>query len=187
MTLEELKALPPERQKELASKIKGIRQKAKTVNYSALYGVGAKKLARSTGISVRDAQNLLEAFWKINWAVKAVAGQQYIKHLPNGEMWVKNSVSGFYHSLRYEKDVWSTVNQSTGVYCFDKWIALCRSRGIRVCMQFHDEQAFYFPDGEDERYYGILKGSIATLNKHLKLNVPLDVDVKFGKNYAEVH
>lgn len=167
--------------------VKAKRGPWKQTNYSGIYGVGAKKLARSLKCSVSEAVLLLEAYWKRNWSVRAVAKEQYIKHLPDGSMWLKNPVSGFYISLRNERDVFSSLNQSTGVYCFDKWIALCRAKGVKVRFQFHDEQGFSCPKGTEEKHRGILKGAIATLNKHLKLNVPLDVDVQFGENYARIH
>lgn len=176
-----------ESDEERFKRISKVRQTAKTVNYSSLYGVGAKKLSRTAKISVKDAQLLLEAFWKINWAVRAVAQKQFTKELRNGELWVKNPVSGFWHNLRYEKDIWSTINQSTGVYCFDKWVALCKQKGVQVCMQFHDEQANPVVIGQEKQHEKILQGAIETLNGMIKLNVPLGIDVKFGINYAEVH
>lgn len=38
-------------------------------------------------------------------------------------MWLFNPVSKFWYSLRYPKDIFSTLNQGTGVFCFDTWIA----------------------------------------------------------------
>ena len=39
----------------------------------------------------------------------------------------------------YEKDAFSTINQSTGSYCFDKWVAYYRMRRPNIVGQFHDE------------------------------------------------
>ena len=109
MTFEEMQKLKPDKQQELFKALGKVRDQAKTTNYSALYGVGAKKLARELGISVSDAARLLEAFWEVNWAVRATAKEQYLKTLKDGSIWLKNPVSGFYYNLRYEKDVWSTL------------------------------------------------------------------------------
>jgi hypothetical protein len=35
-------------------------------------------------------------------------------------MWLYNPVSKFWYSAIY-KDIFSTLNQGTGVYCFDTW------------------------------------------------------------------
>lgn len=187
LTLEEMKKLPKEEQKALAKRIKGIRQAYKTVNYSAVYSVGSKKLARTTKLSVKDAQALLEAYWQRNWSVKAAVKDFYVKTLPNGEMWLKNPVSGFYISLRYEKDLFSSANQSTGVYCFDTWVALCRNRGVKLCGQWHDEQLNPVKIGEESNHKTVLKDAIEKTNDRIKLNVPLDVDVNFGPSYSSVH
>ena len=189
MTFEEMKSLKPDKQKELFKSLGKIRDQAKTTNYSALYGVGAKKLARELGISVGDAAKLLEAFWEVNWAVKAVAKDQYIKTLKDGSTWLKNPVSGFYYSLRYEKDIWSTLNQGTGVYCFDTWLAYCSAYEIEIVAQMHDEILAECDDDEQsikdtkER----MQNAITKTNEKVKLNVKLAIDVQTGYNYASVH
>ena len=73
-----------------------------------------------TGMSKSEAKKLLEAFWSRNWAIEKVASSLRVRELFNG-MWLKNPVSGFWYSLRSDKDRFSTLNQSTGVYCFDSW------------------------------------------------------------------
>ena len=125
----------------------------------------------------------------MNWAVKAVAKDQYIKTLKDGSTWLKNPVSGFYYSLRYEKDIWSTLNQGTGVYCFDTWLAYCRSYGIEIVLQMHDEILAECDDDEQsindtkER----MQNAITKTNEKVKLNVKLATDVQTGHNYAQCH
>jgi hypothetical protein len=167
--------------------IKPIRKRFKATNYSAVYGVGAPKLARELGIKEKEAKKLLDAYWERNWSVKKVAESQEVRVI-GGEMWLKNPVSGFYHLLRYKKDVFSTLNQSTGVYCFDTWVAYVRSRGVQVVAQFHDEIVLVEKDGlNTDHVVEQLNQAIEKTNQKLKLNVPLGIDVKVGKCYAEVH
>lgn len=176
----------PETPEERYKRIHAIRKKAKVVTYSALYGVGKVKLARSTGMTEAEAEKLLEAFWRINWAVQKVAGSSK-KKLALGQTWIKNPVSGFWHSLRYDKDSWSTLNQSTGVYCFDTWLAFCRAYGSVISAQFHDEQLAPVKIGQEARTRELFKKAIVKVNEKLKLNIDLDVDVQFGGDYAQVH
>ena len=186
MTLEEMKSLPEDKQKEIISRIKAVRKKAKVVSYSAMYGVGATKLARGIESSKAEAQQLLDGFWKLNWAIEKVASKQKIKIIGNS-MWLYNPTSGFWHSLRADKDTWSTLNQSTGVYCFDTWLYFTRTLGLPVAFQFHDEQGVPVKKGEEHMAKETLKDAIGYVNKKLKLNVLLDVDVQFGDNYGKVH
>jgi len=166
--------------------LKSLRKNYKVVNYSATYGVGAAKLARETGMSKKEAQKLLDAFWSRNWSVQKVATTLRKRELFGG-MWVQNPVSGFWYSLRSEKDRFSTLNQGTGVYCFDNWVKKCREKGIKTVGQFHDEIIALVKEGDQIETAMNMNCSIQELNEQLKLNVDLGVDAQFGKTYAEIH
>jgi hypothetical protein len=166
--------------------LKALRKNYKVVNYSATYGVGAAKLSRTTGMAIPHAQSLLDAYWKRNWSVKAFSESQSIRKI-NGSMWVQNPVSGFWHSLRYEKDVFSTLNQSTGAYCFDKWVAYYRTRRPNIIGQFHDESINLVKEGEQNEHSDALNWAIEKLNQELKLNVDLGIDIQYGQRYSDVH
>lgn len=166
--------------------LKALRKNYKVVNYSATYGVGATKLARTTGMSVGEAKKLLDAYWERNWAITKLANDMYPRER-DGKKWLKNPVSGFYLSLRSDKDKFSTLNQSTGVYCFDMWVGLCRMNGVQTIGQFHDEIIALVKDGDEQQTQETMEESIDGLNAILKLNVPLGIDAQFGINYAEIH
>ena len=102
-------------------------------------------------------------------------------------MWVQNPVSKFWHSLRFEKDAFSTINQSTGAYCFDRWVALYRSHRSNIVGQFHDESINVVKKGDENEHTTALQWAIEKLNEQLKLNVDLGIDIQYGQNYAEVH
>ena len=166
--------------------LKALRKNYKVVNYSATYGVGAPKLARETGMRKSEAKTLLEAFWSRNWAIEKVASTLRVRELFNG-MWLKNPVSGFWHSLRSDKDRFSTLNQSTGVYCFDSWVKECRGMGLETIGQFHDEIIVLTKEGDEDKTENIMQMSINNVNDAINLNVPLGTDVQFGKTYADIH
>ena len=166
--------------------LKSLRKNYKVVNYSATYGVGAAKLSRTTGMPIPQAASLLAAYWKRNWSVKAFSEAQQIRKI-NGEMWVQNPVSKFWHSLRYEKDVFSTLNQSTGAYCFDKWVAYYRTKSPNILGQFHDESINQVRKGGEQEHSSNLQWAIKKVNQELKLNVDLGIDVQYGITYSEIH
>ncbi len=169
-----------------AKNLKPLRTQFKTANYACIYGVGAAKLARDLGISKSEAQALIDAYWARNWAVKALVDDLEIKHL-NGEMWLFNPVSKFYYSLRFKKDAFSTLNQSTGVFCFDSWIRQWRKVRPQLIAQFHDEIISGIPSGKEDAYSKILRHALEQVNAELNLNIKLDIDIQYGKNYAEIH
>ena len=166
--------------------LSALRKNYKVVNYSATYGVGASTLSRNTGMHTKDAKKLLEAFWSRNWSVYEVASKARTRDL-FGSTWLYNPVSEFWYSLRSDKDRFSTLNQGTGVFCFDSWVSLCRERGIKTIGQFHDEIIALVPEGEEEQTKVTMEKAIENLNQKLELNVPLGVDAQFGKSYADIH
>ena len=186
LTFEEMKNLPFEEQKKIHKYLKSVRKPYKVVNYSSLYGIGAAKLARGTGMSSKEAKALLDAFWSRNWSVEAVAKSLRVREL-FGSMWLYNPVSHFWYALRSDKDRFSTLNQGTGVFCFDTWVALCRKNGINTIGQFHDEIIALVEDGKQDEVAAIMHGAAAKLNEKVKLNVPLGCDAQFGKTYASIH
>lgn len=186
MKLEEMQKLSEAEQEKLFKKIDAARKKGKSTNYSAMYGVGAPKLARELKVSVSEAKELLKAYWKRNWAVKTYAENATVK-IVNGQDWVYNPVSKFWYSLRSHKDIWSTTNQSTGVYCFDLWIKETLKRRKQITGQFHDEQILEVRLGNREKATALLQEAIQAVNDKLKLNIQLGIDVKFGHRYSDVH
>ena len=95
-----------------------VRHLYKTANYACIYGVGAFKLSKTLDITQAEAKAIIKAYWEKNWSVKQVADDQKVRTIGK-QMWILNPVSNFWYSLRYEKDKFSTLNQGTGVYCFD--------------------------------------------------------------------
>lgn len=169
-----------------AKNLKPIRKNYKQANYSAIYGVGAPKLARETKVPVKEAQKLLDVYWERNWSVKKVSEDTITKRLGK-EMWLFNPVSRFWYSLRNQKDIFSTLNQGTGVYCFDSWIMAFRRKRPQLTAQFHDEVVLCIKVGAEDKCRKLLTEAIEEVNSNLKLNVTLSVDIQFGKTYAEIH
>ena len=104
-------------------------------------------------------------------------------------MWLLNPISKFWQPLRYFKDIFSTLNQSTAVYVFDCYLKEVLKYFDNIMLQVHDEFLMYFDSTlySQEDVLKILKECINTVNKKLKLPIPLDVSADFGTNYAQCH
>lgn len=163
-----------------------IRKEYKQVNFSGIYGIGAPKLSKAIKKPLKEAQELLQAYWKRNWSVKKIAEDQKIKRY-KGEMWLVNPVNKFLYSLRYEKDKFSTLNQGTGSYVFDRFLKEVLKRRDQINAQFHDEGVFEIKLGNRERMISLLEESVEAVNKKLRLNAEVRIDYKFGKTYADIH
>lgn len=177
---------PEFKQSPLYKALAGIRKQYKAVNYSCVYGAGGPTVARGAGCSEAEGYKLVDAYWLRNWSVKAIAEDQEVRVF-NKRKWLYNPVSRFWYSLRHEKDRFSTLNQGTGVYCFDMWVQKVRSRKMPIIGQFHDEIIALVRKGIREKVTKCLKWAIGEVNKDLKLNRELDVDVQFGDSYSAIH
>jgi hypothetical protein len=176
--------------------ISSIRNIYKSGNYSLQYGTGIPKLAKTAGISREQAALVYKAYWEKNWAVKKVASVQTVKTV-NDQMWLFNPVSKLWYSLRYEKDIFSTLVQGTASYVFDLWVEYILKEREQLTAQFHDEIVLTVKKGyssfntETKKWEGpivdFLKNMIKKTNDELKLNRELDIDVQFGRAYAEIH
>ena len=165
---------------------KGVRHKAKTVNFSATYGAGVSKIALTANIPLKEAKLLHSIYWKRNSAVKKTAENANVKEI-RGKKWLYNPVSGFWYSLRAEKDRFSTLNQSSGVFCFDMYILAARKKGIKISLQMHDEILFNLYEKDKDAVSKLLKDCITEVNEKVKLNVPLNISMDYGHSYADCH
>lgn len=172
--------------KKLMNKLKEARSRGKTTNYSSLYLVGSVTLARTLGISKKEGQALIDAYWKIHWAVKKVSESFEIKTVKK-QMWIFCPISGFWHPIRNRKDAFSVVNQSSSVYCFNIWLWNITQQSVWPILQTHDDLMLRCKKSEAKKYSGIINEAMEKTNKQLKLNVKLGCDVEIGDSFAETH
>jgi len=166
--------------------IKPIRDIFKNGNYACQYGAGPPRLALTADISLKEAKKVHEAYWKKNWAIKKVAEDQRTRTV-NGQMWLFNPINKFWYSLRFEKDIFSTLVQGSASYVFDLWVQTFRAKRSQLTAQFHDEVVIQVKVGFREKATKLLQDAIEEVNDILKLNRRLDVDVQFGENYSRIH
>jgi len=163
-----------------------IRKIYKSANYACQYSAGGATVARAAGISKKEGEKLVEAYWKLNWAVRAVPKIIKTKN-ELGSMWLLNPISKLWYSLRAEKDIFSTLAQGSGVWVFDTWVKHVRSKRPQLTAQFQDEIILCIKKGYREECTKLLRWAIAMTNKELKLNRKMDIDIQFGERYSLIH
>jgi len=166
--------------------LKRIRDTAKNGNYACQYGAGPPRLVLTCGINLEMATALHKAYWDLNWAIKKVASEQVHK-VVNDQMWLYNPISELWYSLRFEKDIFSTLVQGTASYVFDMWVKKILDRREQLTGQFHDEFIIEIKKGHREGCEKLIRDSIQELNKELNLNRELGCDVQFGDRYSQIH
>ena len=173
-------------EKDIFVYLSGIRKNAKVVNFAGVYGAGSAKIAKVLDCELSFAQKLHKTYWERNKAVKIVSSKCFYKKV-RGRYWLWNPVANMYYYLKQKKDVFSTLNQGTGVYCFDRWLYKVRRKGQKIQIQYHDELGFDFLSTNRDKVITNLKTSIEEVNDELKLNVPLGISIDIGLNYGEAH
>jgi len=163
-----------------------IRHNYKGGNYACTYGVGVTTLASQLGISRKEAAAIHKAYWKRNWALKEIAKDAVTKRSLD-KMWLWNPVAELWYVLRSDKDIFSTLNQGMGTFCFDMWVAYIIRHVPQLTAQFHDEVILECQPEEKPKIMQLLYNSIQGVNNLLRLNRELECDVQFSTNYAGVH
>lgn len=174
---------------------KAARKKGKTTNYASVYNAGAAKIAQAAGVPVKEGEILHEAYWKLNWSVKAIAEEQVVIKDSKGNKWLVNPVNGFCYSLRKESDRFSTLAQGTGAFFFDMWLDNCltemnkRYGAKTLTGQFHDEHIFVVRNKEKfiEEFKEIIQLSIDKVNEDFKLRRKLGCETQVGYRYSDIH
>jgi len=164
-----------------------IRHIYKGGNYACTYGAGVATLSRQLGISEEDAKTVREAYWKRNWSLETIADNVGIRRIEGDKMWLWNPVAKIYYHLKTEKDKFSTLNQGTGTFCFDMWLAYIIAERPQLTAQFHDEVILELNETKQNDIKELLNRSIKKVNKLLHLDRELECDIKFAKDYSEIH
>lgn len=165
---------------------KPIRDIAKNGNYACQYNAGPPRLVLTCGISLDQAKKLHSAYWKMNHAIKKVAESQKFKDI-DGQLWLFNPVSKFWYSLRYERDIFSTLVQSTGSYIFDIWLGKVLDKREQLTGDFHDELIIHIKKGFEEPCRKLIEDCMKEINEEFKFNVELSCGIQFGDRYSQIH
>lgn len=190
--------------KEEYGRLGKIRSVSKTTNYAATYGAGAKKIAESADMPLKEGRKLHKGYWDMNWSVKAFAKDRITKKVEgrswlrlnklagglkevNETTWIWNEFSNMWLFLKNDKDRFSACNQNFGVKVFDVWGWILMQNGIEPSFQAHDEYLWYCKVADVESNKLILERSVTRLNEIFKPPVPIEIDFNVGANYAEVH
>ena len=176
---------------------KGMRHKAKAVNFGILYGQGAFGLSQSLGLEYREAASFIETYFKrfkrvqeyIEFCKESVrksgrAVTMLGRRRPIPDIHSKNpQIRAAAERLAINTPLQGTAADLIKVAMIDVDALLEKHPEWGVMLlQIHDELIFESPDNE-----------IQKLSKHVKeimegvisLNVPLTVDISIGKNWEE--
>jgi len=175
-----------------ADKKRGV---AKSINFGLLYGMGARKLSQTLGISQAEAKGYIENYFRSFSTVKS-----YLQSISDGA-----KENGFVDTLlgrkryfdfknangmqipMYEREAVNTRFQGSAADLIKLSMIkiqneLC-DEDSKMLLQIHDELIFEVKDDEAEEF---AKKAAKIMKEIYSLQVKLDVSVSIGKNWGEL-
>ena len=192
--LDAMLSLPEADKKKHIKRISEIRGKGKGTNYSCQYGAGAATVARTAGVPLSMGKSLVNAYKKVNWSIEKIAASQVTKKVSHGTYQL-NPFNNMWYHLKTDKDRFSTLVQGTGAYILDLWLGYqfnLRNKPeynieANLLASFHDEQVIEFKEVFKDKVEKLIQDSLTKVNERVKLEIPFESDIQFGKTYADIH
>jgi DNA polymerase-1 len=175
-----------------------MRRLAKVVNFGILYGISGFGLSQAAKIAREDAQRYIEAYFAARPKVRAYIDRTLAEGRERGyvttllgrrrylpELGARNVQA----RLSAERMATNAPIQGTASdlikLAMVRLAAALRSRGLaaRMLLQVHDELLLEVPEGERAVVRALVPEIMESV---MTLEVPLKVDVKEGRDWAEV-
>ena len=176
------------------------RYRAKTVNFSIIYGAGATNLAKKLEINRQEAQQLIEQYFKQYSGIKSymedVVYQArmdgYVTTLKGRKRHLRDLNSGNAMLRSHaERNAINTPIQGTAADMIKLAMIQVQKeleRGnfhTKMILQVHDELVFDVPNAELDEVAPLIEEAMRTALKGLK--VPIVVGIDSGQNWLEAH
>lgn len=171
------------------SKEQKYRKQSKIVNFGIVYGMGAGKLADTLEISKKEAQEIIDGYFRAYPGIKRFMDEQHASVMKNGFVMDLFGRKRRLHNEIKSKDQWKVFSaqrmagnfpiQSTAGGIFKKAIVnlqpILSKLNVDILLQVHDEGVFDCPaDIKREDLYLIR----STMENAVKLDVPIRCDLE---------
>ncbi|MBN1226059.1 MAG: DNA polymerase I [Deltaproteobacteria bacterium] len=176
-----------------------MRRMAKTINFGIIYGMGPIKLAKELSINKKVAQVYLDNYYKRYKGVKDLKERiiyqaredGYVTTLLKRRRYLPN-IDSNNSNIRAEAEraAVNTPIQGTAADLIKMAMIKIFERfktdrlKAKMLLQVHDELVFEIPYDELDAVKTIVKNEMEGV---YPLNVPLKVDINWGKNWDEAH
>jgi len=176
------------------------RRAAKVINYGIVYGIGPQGLAQRLGVPVEKARAYIETYFErypeirayMERVVEAAREKGYVQTL-YGRRCAIADINHRVPSRRNaaERQAINAPVQGTAADIMKRAMIridreLARAGlGARMLLQVHDELVFEVPEAEVERTADLVRGLMEQAAP--QLTVPLEVELGWGRSWAEAH
>jgi DNA polymerase I len=175
------------------------RRRSKMVNYALLYGKTAFTLAKDIGVSKKEAEEFIQAYFArypsvrqfIDDTVARARETGYVRTLLGRLRRLPDlNAKNFQVRMEAERQAMNTPVQGSAADLIKKAMIDLRlelrrrKMASRLILQIHDELLLEVPEAEADVARGLVR---AIMEGALELEVPLVAEARLGKNWAEVH
>lgn len=175
------------------------RGNAKAVNFGILYGQGAFTLADQTGMSRKEAKELIANYYETYPTLKAYMGKQvdfardngYVETVLGRRRYLKNinSQNGMVRAGDERNAVNAPIQGSAADIIKIAMIQIQKkleegNYSSKMLLQVHDELVFDIHKDELEALQTMIQKE---MENAFKMEVPLDVETGVGKNWLQAH
>ena len=176
-----------------------MRRHAKTVNFGILYGISAFGLADRLQIPQKEARQLITEYYnsfpkiteyldstlefaRQNGYVETLFGRRrYIRDINSSNAIVRKAAE----RNAINAPIQGTAADLIKIAMVNIWQAMkAQKLKSKMILQVHDELAFEVPKDELETMQQLVKEKMTTA---IQLDVPLTIDINYGKNWYEAH
>ncbi|MCD6138167.1 MAG: DNA polymerase I [Deltaproteobacteria bacterium] len=176
-----------------------MRRHAKVINFGIIYGMSPFRLSKELGISQKMARTYINNYFQryegvkrfIEKAIEEARKNRKVTTLLGRHRWLPDISSPNRSAREFaERTAVNTLLQGTAADLIKMAMIRIHKTISKMCfqarmlLQVHDELVFEVPPDEMER----VKELVTEIMEGVyELRVPLKVDIKCGKNWAEVH
>ncbi len=176
-----------------------MRRSAKAVNFGIVYGISSFSLAQDIGVTVAQAQEYMDKYFAhyagvrayMDGVVEQAKQAGYVSTLFGRRRWIPEIRSSNFNTRSFgERVALNAPIQGTAADLIKMAMLRVRDRLLkeglegRLVLQVHDELIVECPEAEAETVAKLLKEEMEAV---AKLAVPLEVEVGYGKSWADAH
>ncbi|HEX6742005.1 MAG TPA: DNA polymerase, partial [Sphingomicrobium sp.] len=181
------------------------RNKAKTINFAILYGSSAWGIASRMGLPKDEGKAIVDRYFErfpgirgfMHSTLAFAREHGFTKTLFGRKTHFEPNIRSPNPSIRggAERAAINAPIQGTSADLIKR--AMARMDGaladaglddVKMLLQVHDELVFEVPEGREEAAAVVIRQVMTTAHEPaLKLDVPLDVEVGWGRNWGEAH
>ncbi|MBK7671531.1 MAG: DNA polymerase I [bacterium] len=176
-----------------------MRSRAKAINFGVIYGMGARALARQTGVPVKEATAFIDRYFATYPGVRAFI--ETTRESARRHGWVQtmlgrrrllpditsadNRTRAFQERVAVNTPIQGTAADLIKLAMLRIQAALdAGDSGALLLLQVHDELVLEVPRASVEAVTALVRDG---MEGALTLKVPLVVDIHTGSNWAEAH